>query len=294
MPLLYSTDSGSCGRSSSSNSLQKQQKQKHHVVRYFVHRHLRYLWNAKAQTFALDTGLVGCARIGEILACNAIAQHGTNSIDVEVKSYLRLFVDEVLSPFYIFQALAIALWCADDYYYYAICILVVSGVSLVVETVETRRNMEALRAMVAGHDVVRLVDNAGCAASCVTATPATPAAVAAAVASRDDYTTTAATFSSDSHFISSTTMVSSVDLVPGDVFEVSPGMQVPVDAVIVSGACLVNESMLTGESLLVNKTEVSAEASNEILQTSADHKPHTLFRGTEVVQNRSTVVLAVV
>lgn len=42
--------------------------------------------------------------------------------------------------------------------------------------------------------------------------------------------------------------VSSVNLVPGDVFEVSdPSLsQVPCDCLLLSGDCIVNESMLTG------------------------------------------------
>lgn len=43
--------------------------------------------------------------------------------------------------------------------------------------------------------------------------------------------------------------MSSRDLVPGDVFEVSdPSLiQVPCDCLLLSGDCIINESMLTGE-----------------------------------------------
>ena len=41
--------------------------------------------------------------------------------------------------------------------------------------------------------------------------------------------------------------VSSKELVPGDVLVIPPsGMLVPCDAVLISGNCIVNESMLTG------------------------------------------------
>lgn len=45
--------------------------------------------------------------------------------------------------------------------------------------------------------------------------------------------------------------VSSQDLVPGDVFEFSdPSLnQVPCDCILLSGDCIVNESMLTGMNL---------------------------------------------
>lgn len=47
--------------------------------------------------------------------------------------------------------------------------------------------------------------------------------------------------------------VLSSDLVPGDVYEIShPSLtQFPADSLLLSGDCIVNESMLTGEFLLV-------------------------------------------
>jgi len=42
---------------------------------------------------------------------------------------------------------------------------------------------------------------------------------------------------------------SSVDLVPGDIFRLTPELgTLPCDAVLISGACLINESMLTGRT----------------------------------------------
>ena len=41
----------------------------------------------------------------------------------------------------------------------------------------------------------------------------------------------------------------------GDVLRVLPGERVPVDGEIVDGRCSLDESMLTGESALVDKSE---------------------------------------
>lgn len=44
-------------------------------------------------------------------------------------------------------------------------------------------------------------------------------------------------------------VVSSADLVPGDCISLpADGMLVPCDAALLTGECMVNESMLTGES----------------------------------------------
>ena len=45
--------------------------------------------------------------------------YGPNSINVPVKSYHVLFVEEVLHPFYMFQLLSISLWMYEHYYSYA-------------------------------------------------------------------------------------------------------------------------------------------------------------------------------
>lgn len=68
-------------------------------------------------------------------------------MEVEVKSWLKLLVDEVLNPFYVFQILSVVLWCLDEYVYYASCVLVISGMSIAVALVETRRQAEMLREM---------------------------------------------------------------------------------------------------------------------------------------------------
>jgi magnesium-transporting ATPase (P-type) len=62
-------------------------------------------------------------------------------IDVPVKGVVRLLVEEVLNPFYIFQAFSIALWMWDGYRYYASAIFVTSAISAIISLIETRRNL---------------------------------------------------------------------------------------------------------------------------------------------------------
>ncbi|KAF2095169.1 hypothetical protein NA57DRAFT_68149 [Rhizodiscina lignyota] len=86
--------------------------------------------------------------------------------------------------------------------------------------------------------------------------------------------------------------VESSDLVPGDVYEVTdPNLsQLPCDSLLLSGDCIVNESMLTGESVPVTKTPITDE-SLELLNLSAasihpDVAKHLLFSGTKIIRAR--------
>ena len=70
---------------------------------------------------------------------NRLNLFGENSIEVQVKSYGRLFFEEILTPFYIFQIAACILWMLDSYYYYAVCIIVISLISMILSLFETKR-----------------------------------------------------------------------------------------------------------------------------------------------------------
>ncbi len=65
--------------------------------------------------------------------------HGFNTMSVDVKSYWRLLIDEVLNPFYLFEIFSCVVWTVDDYIYYAGCIFVVSIISVGVALYEIRR-----------------------------------------------------------------------------------------------------------------------------------------------------------
>jgi P-type E1-E2 ATPase len=74
------------------------------------------------------------------------------------------------------------------------------------------------------------------------------------------------------------------DLVPGDVVLIPPeGFIMPCDGVLIHGTCIVNESMLTGESIPVQKSAVAPIGDMFDPET---HKRHTLFCGTQIIQTR--------
>ncbi|XP_075629133.1 polyamine-transporting ATPase 13A2 isoform X3 [Balearica regulorum gibbericeps] len=238
------------------------------TLRYYLFEGMRYIWIDRRQAFCkvsvLDEGWT-CADLHLSRAGLDQQDHNTrrkiygpNLIEVPVKSYARLLVEEVLNPFYIFQVFSIVLWVCDAYYYYAACIFLISTISLGLSLYETRKQSSTLQKMAKMSVGVRVRRLGG-----------------------------------------EEMVVSSADLVPGDCISLpADGMLVPCDAALLTGECMVNESMLTGESVPVMKTPLPAggQAAGTVYSPE-EHRRHTLFCGTQVIQAKSYVgreVLAVV
>jgi cation-transporting ATPase 13A2 len=74
--------------------------------------------------------------------------------------------------------------------------------------------------------------------------------------------------------------IESIELVPGDVIEIPENTSIPCDICLLTGSCIVNEAMLTGESIPVIKNSIPYN--NDIYDTESDSK-YTLFGGTKVI-----------
>lgn len=83
-------------------------------------------------------------------------------------------------------------------------------------------------------------------------------------------------------------VVSSVDLQPGDIVQVPPQFVLPCDLLLVNGQCVVNESMLTGESVPVIKSPLLEFTDNMVHGDALSRLDarHVLFGGTKVVELR--------
>uniref|UniRef100_Q95JN5-2 Isoform 2 of Polyamine-transporting ATPase 13A3 n=1 Tax=Macaca fascicularis TaxID=9541 RepID=Q95JN5-2 len=206
-------------------------------IRYFTHHSVKYFWNDTIHNFDFLKKLL----------------YGVNEIAVKVPSVFKLLIKEVLNPFYIFQLFSVILWSTDEYYYYALAIVVMSIVSIVSSLYSIRKQYVMLHDMVATHSTVRV---------------------------------------SVCRVNEEIEEIFSTDLVPGDVMVIPlNGTIMPCDAVLINGTCIVNESMLTGESVPVTKTNlpnpsVDVKGIGDELYNPETHKRHTLFCGTTVIQTR--------
>ncbi|KAF9941951.1 hypothetical protein BGZ67_003522 [Mortierella alpina] len=230
-----------------------------HDMRYFDYQYIRFIYNPSVQKFMQNSHwkdpdwsrAANCERgIGRETHQERTMVFGQNLIDIKEKTVGQLLVQEVLHPFYVFQVFSMGLWFADDYYYYAACIFVISTVSVVTELIETKKTMRRMRNM-------------------------------------SRFTCNTKVFRSGRW-----RYIGSEELVPGDVFETTDSELTvfPCDAVLLTGDCIVNESMLTGESVPVSKIPVT-DAALQHLDLSLANIPtevarHFLFSGTRIVRAR--------
>ncbi|XP_042526256.1 polyamine-transporting ATPase 13A3 [Dipodomys spectabilis] len=247
-----------------SHEMNKYSQTQSQQIRYFTHHSVKYFWNDTIHNFDFLKGLdegVSCTSIyekhsaGLTKGMHAYRKllYGINEIAVKVPSVFKLLIKEVLNPFYIFQLFSVILWSTDEYYYYALAIVIMSIVSIMSSLYSIRKQYIMLHDMVATHSTVRV---------------------------------------SVCRVNEEIEEIFSTDLVPGDVMVIPlNGTVMPCDAVLINGTCIVNESMLTGESVPVTKTNlpnpsVDIKGMGEELYSPETHKRHTLFCGTTVIQTR--------
>ncbi|GLV46341.1 anne boleyn [Carabus blaptoides fortunei] len=193
--------------------------------------------------------------------------YGPNEIVVPEKTVLTLLFLEVLNPFYIFQLFSFCLWFADNYYYYAMAILIMSAGGIIMAVIQTRKNQHNLKSTVHSSDVATVIRG-------------------------NNKILQDPTFCEGIQ----TEVISTELLVPGDILEIpTHGCIMHCDAVLLAGNCIVNESMLTGESVPVTKTPIPNVPN--LMYDPKEHSRHTLFCGTQVIQTRyfgNEKVLAIV
>ncbi|KAJ1666566.1 hypothetical protein IW140_005757 [Coemansia sp. RSA 1813] len=78
--------------------------------------------------------------------------------------------------------------------------------------------------------------------------------------------------------------LSTIDLVPGDIFKVVAGMHVPCDAIVLGGNIVVDESSLTGEPLPIRKFPIHED--DGVYDKSGAGKINTLYAGTSISQSQ--------
>lgn len=170
--------------------------------------------------------------------------YGACRIDVPIKSIPVLLVQEVLHPFFVFQLFSVILWFSDGYVYYASAITLLSIISVTTNLVTTRVTMRKIANMVHSQGTVKVLRGEG---------------------------------------IPELEEIDQAELVPGDIMVIDRFRTMPCDAIVIRGSCVMEEGMLTGESVPVLKD--SLPNIDRIYDIEKD-KRFSLYEGTKIIVSR--------
>ncbi|XP_064008986.1 probable cation-transporting ATPase 13A5 [Pogoniulus pusillus] len=175
---------------------------------------------------------------------------GPNAIEVEIRPVWKLLFKEILNPFYVFQAFTLTLWLSQGYIEYSVAIIILSITSIGLTVYDLRQQSAKLHNLVEEHNKVQVT-----------------------VCTKGE----------------GCKELESCYLVPGDMLLLDgKKLSLPCDAVLIDGSCIVNEAMLTGESIPVTKTPLPLTESPLPwkIQSVEDYRRHVLYCGTEVIQTK--------
>ncbi|XP_030432416.1 probable cation-transporting ATPase 13A5 isoform X4 [Gopherus evgoodei] len=177
---------------------------------------------------------------------------GPNAIEVEIRPIWKLLFKEILNPFYVFQTFTLTLWLSQGYVEYSVAIIILSVISIGLTVYDLRQQSVKLHDLVEEHNKVQVT-----------------------ACTKDE-----GCKKLESHY-----------LVPGDILVLEGKKHaLPCDAILIDGGCIVDEGMLTGESIPVTKTPLPHMENTKSWKTHSaeDYRRHVLFCGTEVIQTKPT------
>ena len=173
-----------------------------------------------------------------------IDKYGQNIFDIPLPPFMELFMEHAMAPFFVFQMFCVLLWCLDEYWYYSV---MTAFMLITFECTVVQRRLKHLQYL------------------------------------RD---MRIPPFNVQVYRHAKWQIISSTQLLPTDLVSVTRStgeMVVPCDVVLISGQCVVNEALLTGESVPQVKDDVSTLTSTDRLSINKDHKRHVLFGGTKIL-----------
>ena len=205
---------------------------------------------------------------------DAQAYFDLNTMIMDIPKFVDLFIERATAPFFVFQVFCVLLWCLDEYWYYSVFTLfmLVSFECTLVQ--QQLKNMQLIRQM--GNKPFKIMCYRMRRWQRINSDELLPGDIC-----------------SVSRNIGQQTQLSTGDGLPSNSSASSssksaaPSFALPCDMLLLRGQCIVNESMLTGESVPVIKEPLESRhnPAHTTLDMQADGKLHVLYGGTLIVQH---------
>lgn len=232
---------------------------------FFVFQQRKWKYSTEAQQFVkphfptklpFASYVATKGNITPVLVADALDAFGENRMTIHVPEFTDLFVDHALAPFFVFQMFCVLLWCLDEYWMTSLFtgfMMVVMECTVIMQRI---RNSKTLRQM-------------------------------AEVPPSQIYVYRSDARSSST--ILKAELLNTTSLLPMDLIVVPNNAPCPVDAVLVSGTCVVNEATLTGESTPQLKEAI--DALPDVCLDMKKHSRHMLYAGTEILLSSGTAIV---